>query len=529
MNRRQNLAQKTGFFLEKIAGNLSFFLLLFLFLGLWTVSLLMTTFFSEDYQEIPLYRWDNPVLLLIFFAAFLYILYFARRVASYLSISSRKFAGILGVYSLAAGCVWVWIAGAVPQADQGIVSLLAGELAKGQYTAFLKGAYLSNFPHQLGFTAWLHLLYSIFGGENYMIPQVFNVLWTTLSFLSLAGITRELFEDENIRRMEVCLSFFCLPMIFYNTFVYGNVISLALALAGIWCMLVYMRKKRIWLALAFAFLMALACVMKSNSLIFLLGISVVAAVEFLKQKRPIDLLWILLPYILLVLMNFLLTAYYENVSGENFSGRGVPKIAWAAMGLQEGKWAPGWYNDFPVDEFMALDYDPEAMEEVSEKSIQASLEGFVEDPAYAASFFCQKIISQWNEPTFQCFMISYSPERTYSRLLNSLYHFKLNGVLETFMDGYQTAVLGGCVFFFLFRLRRRCSLKILLPGIIMLGGFLFHLVWEAKCQYALPYFFLMLPYAAAGCESITALVVKRMERHRMKAERSRELLLQKNE
>ena len=32
----------------------------------------------------------------------------------------------------------------------------------------------------------------------------------------------------------------------------------------------------------------------------------------------------------------------------------------------------------------------------------------------------------------------------------------------------------------------------------VLGGFLFHTLWEGKSQYILPYFICMLPCAAAG-------------------------------
>ena len=38
----------------------------------------------------------------------------------------------------------------------------------------------------------------------------------------------------------------------------------------------------------------------------------------------------------------------------------------------------------------------------------------------------------------------------------------------------------------------------LLLGIAVVGGLLFHMFWEAKPQYTLPYFVLLLPYCAAG-------------------------------
>ena len=34
--------------------------------------------------------------------------------------------------------------------------------------------------------------------------------------------------------------------------------------------------------------------------------------------------------------------------------------------------------------------------------------------------------------------------------------------------------------------------------LVILGGFAFHTIWEAKSQYIFPYFVSMLPYGAAG-------------------------------
>jgi hypothetical protein len=43
--------------------------------------------------------------------------------------------------------------------------------------------------------------------------------------------------------------------------------------------------------------------------------------------------------------------------------------------------------------------------------------------------------------------------------------------------------------------------KILLP-IIVIGGFLFHILWETKAIYVIQYYFILLPYTAFGLEYI---------------------------
>ena len=55
-----------------------------------------------------------------------------------------------------------------------------------------------------------------------------------------------------------------------------------------------------------------------------------------------------------------------------------------------------------------------------------------------------------------------------------------------------------CLLFGLIRLwRKKDLLRCLLP-LVMLGGLLYHLLFEAKSQYAMPYFVLILPIAAYG-------------------------------
>ena len=45
--------------------------------------------------------------------------------------------------------------------------------------------------------------------------------------------------------------------------------------------------------------------------------------------------------------------------------------------------------------------------------------------------------------------------------------------------------------------------------IVILGGILFHMLWEAKSRYVLPYFVMMLPLAAAGICEVTQKIQKR--------------------
>lgn len=44
--------------------------------------------------------------------------------------------------------------------------------------------------------------------------------------------------------------------------------------------------------------------------------------------------------------------------------------------------------------------------------------------------------------------------------------------------------------------------RLLLP-MIFIGGFIFHMFWEAKCQYTVTYFVLLIPYCVKGLMDMT--------------------------
>ena len=70
--------------------------------------------------------------------------------------------------------------------------------------------------------------------------------------------------------------------------------------------------------------------------------------------------------------------------------------------------------------------------------------------------------------------------------------------MDGYMDAMQTAVyalaaLGGAR-----AMRRKEDAAMLMIPVTVLGGTLYHLLFEAKAQYAYPYMVYMLPLAAAG-------------------------------
>ena len=67
---------------------------------------------------------------------------------------------------------------------------------------------------------------------------------------------------------------------------------------------------------------------------------------------------------------------------------------------------------------------------------------------------------------------------------------------------YQTIILFG-VTVYLIRDYKKIKGDKLIFILVFIGGFLFHIIWEAKCQYTITYFILLIPYSVKGYDLIT--------------------------
>ena len=74
----------------------------------------------------------------------------------------------------------------------------------------------------------------------------------------------------------------------------------------------------------------------------------------------------------------------------------------------------------------------------------------------------------------------------------------LRGWMEGYMDAMQTAVYALAAVGGVCALRKKGGAALLMIPLTVLGGALYHLIFEAKAQYAYPYMVYMLPLAAAG-------------------------------
>lgn len=286
----------------------------------------------------------------------------------------------------------------------------------------------------------------------------------------------------------------------YSTFVYGNILNFMLCIISVWMQLKYSDNNKIRYFVISAISIAFAIIIKSNSMIVLVAMIIMFLLDFLKNRKFIKLVLPVVLILITVILGILLNTFYAKRSGIKIND-GAPKLLWVGMGLQESPLAPGWYNGYSYAPYVKNNFEKEKTINQAKESIYNSLDKFKNNPTYAAKFFYKKFVSQWNDPSYQGFWISQFHDKQRSIIANSMYYGKLHKISITFMNTYQFIVFLGALCFVVLE-RKKINTNEMFLGMIIFGGFLFHMVWEAKGQYIVTYFAMIVPYAAAGIDDI---------------------------
>lgn len=461
-------------------------------------------------QEYTTYYLDNIVANLISIALLISITVLLKLK----KIRISKKCIYIGFTILGILCaVWIAIINLSPISDQWYVLECAMEIIDGNFESLETGGYLYIYPQQYGLTILFIGLVNCFGNNAYLAVQIINIFALLIAFYSIYRISKILYKNNEVSKYVMLALIAFIPISMYITFVYGNLIGLALSCLAILFQLKYLEsdKKRY---IIFTILFSIIAVhIKSNYLINLVGIVILFLVEMVFKKK----IKYIIPVILIIVCYFISTQAV-NLAMKKMTNidrnKGTPTLTWVAMGLQEGPRAEGWYNGYNLNTYVDNDYDYEKSNEIAKENIKESLNNFKQNPQYAIKFFENKNLSQWNNPTFQCIWINLNrddrnEENEKNPIVKSvLYEGVLSDLLIIYADRLQTIILFG-TFLYIFIDFKKLKLRELIFAIIFLGGFIFHTVWEAKGQYTISYFVLLIPYCIVGYNKLSNIILRK--------------------
>lgn len=423
-------------------------------------------------------------------------------------ISLRALTLVLGVWTLVAGCLFICQVKLQTSQDSYIVTFWAMQAARGDTSYYHD--YFAAFPYQFGFALYEELVFRLLfwvvphipEGFACMILQGMNLLFVIGTAWLLIACAGRLFHSRRVQKLTAFLLLLSLHGIFFCTYLYGNVPGFFFAMLAVWFYLGFQEKKKGGDAVFCALALALAVMLKLNYLIVFIALVIVWLLELLRKWEWRSFVCLLLCAAAVLGLKNMPQRFYERRMGEDF-GSGVPMIGWMALGFHEGQTCSGWYEaTYTVSAFLDADKDSAAAAAVAREALTKRMQEFRQEPGEALAFFNRKFLSQWNEPTYEVIWNNNvrghftEPGRLYTLLCR-----EGEGTIKSLMNGYQQLIFCGLCLALAALLRRREPQTALLP-LMLLGGMLYHLLFEAKSQYSYHFFLMMVPLAAYGLECL---------------------------
>ena len=161
-----------------------------------------------------------------------------------------------------------------------------------------------------------------------------------------------------------------------------------------------------------------------------------------------------------------------------------PNTSYLLMAMEEGPRGNGWYNEDIAKQALK---EPENMKDEYVEKIKERLTYFGENLGYTFNFYIMKIASMWTENTYSAV--------TNNKIEGNDSIEKVSSAL-TFYHKALLIVICLCCVIVLIQNRKNISLDVIFLLTIFVGGFAFHILWEAKSRYIIPYIVVLIPIAS---------------------------------
>lgn len=506
------------------------YLSLFFAILLLLSSFIYTCYIDNMETQKVLTRTDNILLGVLGCCVYIFILKILLKWAETNTNRRCKFLLILTIgWYIFTNAVLLVFCRSAPGGDPMSVFQIAEQCAVGNLSAIHPTAsYLSYYPHQIGLVAYYEILlriWNLFSIDliGFHFIKLINVFWTCLLIFCQYKTLDFLFRNPKINIVYLSLMICNVPLIFYTSFVYGEIPSISLFSLGYFCLLKLLSytndsydkksKQKLVVYSLLTYLAFIGCIMlRKNAMILMIAVMGVTLFEFIRHKKML-LLGILSAYLLITLCTLpIVRSIYEH-RADNQLNSGVTPLSYIAMGMQESTRGDGWYNGFNFETYAAANLDSELANEISIQAIKERSLFFRKNLSYTISFYANKYRSQWCDGTYACLQATLSNLGGRSQAFQDLYNGKYDSLFIPFCNLIQLVLYLGCSVFTFINVKRKShtdtiSYPLYLGFIGVFGAFLFHMLWEANARYIFPYSLLLFPYAAYGLYFLSGYIHK---------------------
>lgn len=410
----------------------------------------------------------------------------------------------LSAAMLAAWCVGalVLVVGAEVKQMYDFAYVLEGAelFARGNYKP-LEIDYFHIYSYQLGICLPMEVVKRLLPGLNLsMFMQVLNVFLSAGTAGAMAALAQVLFSGREAKAA-VLLHVLFLPLALQCIYVYGTLPMLMMTACAALSLALCMKRRKARFGLAYALCIAAAYMLKPNAAVPLIAMTIAALMDALVSRDWKLLIWAALGALLSVGLLKLVIWQYELRAGVQLTGN-LSALARLVMGLQEGGAEAGWFNHY-TEQFFPFEVTQQQEKEIAAADLAARLAQMKADPLMTLAFFRDKLLSQFLEPSYCAMWYGdlCAHEGALAQGTKALFADggAIRAALERYMGLYQKMIHILCAAGIAGMLKRKdLSMAAVALPVCLLGGTLYHMIFEAKAQYMYMYIVLMMPVAAHG-------------------------------
>lgn len=392
---------------------------------------------------------------------------------------------------------------------QGNVDNVIGSMT---YAGITLGEYMQGYSQQIPLAFVYSIFFRVLHFDVIELLRIINVISNAFIVVAVYKINQHLskkYQMNKILGLTLILTFLSLPML--STFVYGDIPSLALSLFSVYFMMKYIDTKEARYAIIASLLTMVAYMMRMNSLIFIIATVIYLCLNLVKEinkkalKENILNAFIIVVFIAIaifpssIIKNYYFSTYHMDKQ------KAYPNISYLLMAMEESPRGNGWYNEAIGEKALR---NPEEIKEEYYDRIKSRLGYFSKNMGYTCKFYTMKIASMWTENTYSA--VRNNAVRSYSiaDIIEEVTEKSTNQILPfskqqcsvedwirplTFYQKVLLIITTLCSLIVLIQNRKNLSLEVLFLLTIFIGGFTFHILWEAKSRYIIPYIIVLIP------------------------------------
>ena len=414
---------------------------------------------------------------------------------------------------------WINLVQSVSSGDAMILLNTARDAAQNRYNSFFTSweyygnySYYLYYPFQLGYVLFAEILFRIFGtGCSDILFQIPNVIALDFIYVAMVLIAKRLFDRRSVTNLTAIFLTICLQPMFMTTFTYGLLLGLAFSAWSVYHVIRFIQEDRIKNAVFAVVLMAVSVLLKYNNMIVLAAVCIALVLHVIDKKKFLALAVAAAMIVCSVGLQKLVIFSYSARSGAELNTQ-VSQTLYAYMGISDSGMAPGWYNGKAMETLRDSQMDVDKANETAKKGISNRLT-YLTTSHQLGEFYKKKFLSQFNEPSFESIWVSQVRSHNYPegqelpKIVSSVYTGGWQKVLDNWFNYYTMMIyLSFTAAMIWLILRKKLNTASLILPVAVLGAILYHMIFEGKSQYILPYFILLVPFAAFGfIESIRAL------------------------